>query len=111
MACEHCTNSSYLMRKAIRGHQRSSLYTLHVQAKREQRRTELSKIHLEQPGDAVDVVAARDERSGLGTLVELRAHRFHLVCIALRRQRRDPKRSEPFDGRQSAIIRGCHRQS
>jgi len=24
MACEHCTNSSYLMREAIRGHQRSS---------------------------------------------------------------------------------------
>ena len=24
MACEHCTNSSYLMRKAIRVHQRSS---------------------------------------------------------------------------------------
>jgi len=44
MACEHCTNSSYLMREAIRGHQRSSKVirghqrsSLLVQVKREQR--------------------------------------------------------------------------
>jgi hypothetical protein len=73
--------------EVIKGHQRSSLL---VQAKREQRRTELPIVHLEQPGGAMDVVAARDERSGVGTLVELRAHRFHLVCIALR----DPTRSD-----------------